>query len=129
MSESINFIPANELPVAEGDEVSVLCLENGELKQKPASGLGGGKADAVLRFADDGNCEFVSGSYGELVAKLQAGEMTRIEVVGIVNGYYTASTSCSVTLRTDGGDVIARMYGTTSSVWNLYIGADYAYLD
>lgn len=32
MSENINFIPANDLPVAEGDEVSVLCLENGEMK-------------------------------------------------------------------------------------------------
>ena len=42
MSEKIEFIPASALPVAEGDEVSVLCLENGELKQKPASGLGGG---------------------------------------------------------------------------------------
>lgn len=40
MSENINFIPANELPEAEGDEVSVLCVENGELKQKSASGLG-----------------------------------------------------------------------------------------
>lgn len=42
MSEKIELIPASELPVAEGDEVSVLCLENGELKQKPAKGLGGG---------------------------------------------------------------------------------------
>ena len=42
MSERIELIPASELPVAEGDEVSVLCLENGELKQKPANGLGGG---------------------------------------------------------------------------------------
>lgn len=41
MSEKIELIPASELPVAEGDEVSVLCLENGELKQKPANGLGG----------------------------------------------------------------------------------------
>lgn len=49
MAENIEFIPANELPVAEGDEVSVLCVENGEMKQKPANGLGGGeKADLVL---------------------------------------------------------------------------------
>lgn len=44
MSEDkkIELIPASELPVAEGDEVSVLCVEDGELKQKPAKGLGGG---------------------------------------------------------------------------------------
>ena len=29
--ENINFIPATELPVAEGEEVSVLCVENGEM--------------------------------------------------------------------------------------------------
>ena len=48
MSENINFIPATELPEAEGDEVSVLCVENGELKQKAASGLGGGSNDVVI---------------------------------------------------------------------------------
>ena len=32
-----NFIPANQLPMAEGDEVSVLCVENGEMKQKSAN--------------------------------------------------------------------------------------------
>ena len=42
MTENINFISATELPEATGDEVSVLCLENGEMKQKPANGLGGG---------------------------------------------------------------------------------------
>lgn len=44
MSENINFIPANELPLAEGDEVSVLCVEGGELKQKPGASLGGSSA-------------------------------------------------------------------------------------
>ena len=42
MAKNINFIPATELPEATGEEVSVLCLENGEMKQKPANGLGGG---------------------------------------------------------------------------------------
>lgn len=44
MSENINFIPANELPLAEGYEVSVLCVEGGELKQKPGASLGGSSA-------------------------------------------------------------------------------------
>lgn len=42
MAENINFISAAELPEATGEEVSVLCLENGEMKQKPANGLGSG---------------------------------------------------------------------------------------
>lgn len=49
MGENINFIPATDLPVAEGEEVSVLCLENGAMKQKPAKGLGGSSA-VVFRF-------------------------------------------------------------------------------
>lgn len=50
MAENIEFIPAHELPEATGEEVSVLCVENGELKQKAATGLGGGgeKADMVI---------------------------------------------------------------------------------
>ena len=85
MSENINFIPANELPVAEGDEVSVLCVENGELKQKSASGLGGKTAyDLELRItgawdADAGNVtatgEILSGSYDAVLEKLDAGIM------------------------------------------------------
>ena len=42
MAENINFISAAELPEATGEEVSVLCLENGEMKQKPGASLGGG---------------------------------------------------------------------------------------
>ena len=42
MAENINFISAAELPEATGKEISVLCLENGEMKQKPANSLGGG---------------------------------------------------------------------------------------
>lgn len=85
MSEKINFIPANELPVAEGDEVSVLCLENGELKQKAASGLGGNtNYDIVVRLVgswDDENGdlhatgEIISGSFDAVVQKLDAGIM------------------------------------------------------
>ena len=42
MTENINFIPATELPEATGEEVSVLCLENGAMKQKSGASLGGG---------------------------------------------------------------------------------------
>ena len=40
MTENINFIPANKLPYADGKQVEVLCLEDGELKRKTADGLG-----------------------------------------------------------------------------------------
>lgn len=51
MSENIEFISAKDLPEATGEEVSVICLENGEMKQKPGASLGGGKADMVIAIS------------------------------------------------------------------------------
>lgn len=47
---SIEFIPAKDLPVAEGDEVDVLCVENGELKRKEGASLGGGGTNKTFIF-------------------------------------------------------------------------------
>ena len=85
MSENINFIPANQLPEADGDNVSVLCVENGELKQKAASGLSGNvNYDIVVRITtawleEDGRGypsatgEILSGSYDAVIQKLNNG--------------------------------------------------------
>lgn len=84
MSKNINFIPATDLPVAEGDEVSVLCLENGAMKQKPASGLGGGGGyDAVIKFTRDPDNEWdtltlESGDYAAVYAKIMDGEFPSV---------------------------------------------------
>ena len=102
MSENINFIPATELPEAEGNEVSVLCVENGELKQKAASGLGGGGGstnyDLAVRInlrydAEDDctlvdYCEILSGSYDTVMQKLDEGIVPNVHVIesGIVCG-------------------------------------------
>ena len=51
MSKNIEFIAAKDLPISEAEEVSVLCLENGELKQKQGASLGGG--GYILRPAID----------------------------------------------------------------------------
>lgn len=85
--ENINFIPANELPEAEGDEVSVLCVENGELKQKAASGLGSNtNYDIVVRLVGSwdteakqcsATAEIISGSFDAVVQKLDAGIVPR----------------------------------------------------
>ena len=37
--EKVNLIPAAELPVAETHDVEVICLEEGELKRKPAADI------------------------------------------------------------------------------------------
>lgn len=84
MAENIEFIPANELPEAEGEEVSVLCVENGEMKQKPGASLGGGeKADLVIALSmrldydspvsDTTSVSIESGSLEAVVEALRAG--------------------------------------------------------
>ena len=87
MSENINFIPANKLPEAENYNVSVLCVENGELKQKAASGLSGDTnydiaVHVIVTRAEEGEdvymsatCEILSGSYDAVIQKLDAGIM------------------------------------------------------
>ena len=64
MAENINFISATELPEATGEEISVLCLENGEMKQKPANGLGGGETpDMVITVEGHSNTPVNNGNY------------------------------------------------------------------
>lgn len=128
MSEKINFIPATDLPVAEGDEVSVLCLENGEMKRKPGVRLGDGKTDVVIEMTD-GEAAIKSGSYNELVDKLRNGEMVGIDVVGTHNGRYLSSRVIAATMSEDDAVINGKFYGTTNSIWNMYIGPDYVNLD
>lgn len=89
MSENINFIPANELPVAEGDEVSVLCLENGELKQKPGASLGGGTP--LLLDAASAEAYQNDSSYGDAALEaIKSGKNILVRVPNADGGSYTA---------------------------------------
>jgi hypothetical protein len=53
MDKNINLIPAKNLPIAEAEEVDVLCVENGELKRKPGASLGGSGGGYVLVISPD----------------------------------------------------------------------------
>ena len=88
MAENINFISATELPEATGEEVSVLCLENGEMKQKPANGLGDGGVDLELSVPEytvteaytTDSINIVSGSIESVMQKVNNGELVNIVV-------------------------------------------------
>jgi hypothetical protein len=78
---NIEFIPANELPTTEANEVDVLCVENGELKLKAGASLGGDtKYDLILRVVggqdeETGNnividYEVIQGSYDAVKQKI-----------------------------------------------------------
>ena len=89
MAENINFISATGLPEATGEEVSVLCLENGEMKQKPANGLGGGeKPDMVITVTgcsssttvNNDNYTITEGSLDAVFAAFRAGRYPIIKI-------------------------------------------------
>lgn len=69
--ENREFIPATELPEAVGDDVSVICLENGELKQKPGASIGGEVCDMKIRYNfNDNSYEIIHGTYDKVVNKI-----------------------------------------------------------
>ena len=71
MAENINFISATELPEATGEEVSVLCLENGEMKQKPSASLVGKEYDMRIRYnSTGGTYDLIDGTYQQVVSKI-----------------------------------------------------------
>lgn len=87
MSEKIEFIAAKDLPIAEGDEVDVLCVENGELKRKEGASLGGGNTEWDAIFVLEGGSSvgssspvMATGTYETLKAKIDAGEVPRAYV-------------------------------------------------
>ena len=76
MAENINFISATELPEATGEEISVLCLENGEMKQKPGASLGGGFMEVEITLSNfdffDGTVTF-NKTYNEIKDAMEKG--------------------------------------------------------
>ena len=58
------LIAAKDLPTTEAEEVSVLCVENGELKQKPGASFGGGAGGYVV-VPDEYDAENLQGTINE----------------------------------------------------------------
>lgn len=129
--ENINLIPANELPLAEGEQVEVLCLENGEMKRKPADGLGGSGYDAVILFTRDPDnerdtLELESGSHAEIHAKIRAGEivnvaMKTVELSGGVPFVRSVSTAASVMCRSDNSEPVNCYLPVGNDLWMILI--------
>lgn len=129
--ENINLIPANDLPLAGGEQVEVLCLENGEMKRKPADGLGGSSYDAVILFTRDPDnerdtLELESGSYAKIHAKIMAGEivsvaMKTVELSGGVPFIRSVSTAVLVTCSSDKSAPVNCYLHVGNDLWMLLI--------
>lgn len=121
MAKNSNFISATELPEATGEEVSVLCLENGEMKQKPANGLGGGeKPDMVITVtgmsnttANNGNYTITEGSVDAVFAAFRAGRYPILKI-----RYYDGANDAYTAIREEYNAYVCT-YG--ESLWFAYI--------
>lgn len=104
---STEFIAAKDLPVAEGDEVDVLCVENGELKRKEGASLGGsggGNSDGSklihIKFFYDGNGGYTCDhTFGEIFDIYRTGEHlmyatinNELGDIGLERGYFYVTT-------------------------------------
>lgn len=89
MAENIELIAAANLPTTEAEEVSVLCLDNGELKQKPGASFCGGGGYVVV--ANELDIESASGvvneSYDNFINVLLAGGTVWIDASSLLDVY------------------------------------------
>lgn len=92
--ENIEFIPASNLPITEGSEVDVLCVENGELKRKAISLGGDPEYDLILRVVggwdeESGNqtvieYEVIQGNYDAVKQKIDNAIEPNVLIIGEV---------------------------------------------
>lgn len=119
------FISANELPEASGEEVSVICLENGELKQKHSSNLSGsGGGVMIVTVTTVDNTSTPDKTYAEIKAAIDEGQIVRLfDVSG--NQYFelTFLTAVMVCFTS----VAYYMSALTYTEWNIYNYESLAY--
>lgn len=82
---NIELIAAKDLPTTEAEEVSVLCIDNGELKQKPGASFGGGGYITVADSVDMENTQgTINESYDNFIDTLLAGGTVWVDMTSVV---------------------------------------------
>lgn len=121
MSEKIEFIAAKDLPVAEGNEVDVLCMENGELKRKEGTSLGSNGGDPNLfvvhpnGFAEEGF--FVKETFEEISIAVDEGKTVLLNAPANV---YNATQNIATLCYKDGNKIcFVGFYGKATDNMNL----------
>ena len=77
--ENREFISAANLPATEANKVDVLCVDNGELKRKPAANLGGGVFDIEMilsNWTTPSTINF-SHTYAQIKKEIDNGKLVR----------------------------------------------------
>ena len=126
MSEKFELIEAKDLPMTEEDDVTVLCVgADGEMKRKPAKGLGGGEYDAEIHvtLTNDGNLtvELVVGSFETIRNLVLAGKKPNIAVrvtdIADVTWHETQSALTVQACENDAEPVWVMIYLRDATFW------------
>ena len=77
--ENREFISAANLPATEANKVDVLCVDNGELKRKPAANLGGGVFDIEMILSNWNTPSTInfSHTYAQIKEAIDNGKLVR----------------------------------------------------
>lgn len=92
MAYNFKSIADVEVVAEPSESANVLIEENGEIKKAPKTAVGGavggGGYDAVIKFNTMGDdSELISGSYDDILAKLEAGEWVNVAMYRPEGGY------------------------------------------
>ena len=83
MAENIEFIAAKDLPTTESKNVSVLCIDNGELKRSSDALFGGGYITVVDTFDTENNTGTINESYDNFIGILLAGGTVWVDLTSV----------------------------------------------
>ena len=112
MAENIELIAAKDLPTTEAEEVSVLCIDNGELKQKPGASFGGGGYITVADSVDTENATAtINESYDNFIGTLLAGGIVWVDMTSAMGT--TAYALATMWAYQEGTLMLAGMAGGT----------------
>lgn len=90
MAENIELIMAKDLPITEAEEVSVLCIDNGELKQKPGASFGGGGYITIANsfdFDTETPMGIINENYDNFIGVLLAGGSVWVDVTSTMGTF------------------------------------------
>lgn len=123
---NIELIAAKDLPTTEAEEVSVLCIDNGELKQKPGASFGGGAGGYVV-VPDGFNAENQQGtineSYDNFIDILLAGGTVWVNMTSVMEATAYAMVVMwgfqegTVFLMVNAGDGLAMTFFCPNGTW------------